>query len=286
MGATDAAVHPKRTCAVAAVSRRSSTPAFRFRSAPSGQSVPRHGSGTREPRCGQRSRLSRVECAARRSRARDGDVLRLRVRRDRLRRACAHDEEEYGRLRSDPTTFAVRPGHAKPDVEEVVASYAAYDVVRKKEGLPAPARTGDRRMTEQLTGREAQLALNEATFREANERVGAVARRLDIEQPIPFICECGRQGCTTVIRVRPERLRAGAFAPDILPLRAGARPWASALPSCRGARRQRHRREAQRRRRDRARDRPATLRTRLNARRAAFARRRARSGKPHRRPMG
>jgi hypothetical protein len=66
-------------------------------------------------------------------------------------------------------------------------------------------------MTEQLTGREAQLALNEATFREANERVGAVARRLDIEQPIPFICECGRQGCTTVIRVRPddyERVRS------------------------------------------------------------------------------
>jgi len=35
------------------------------------------------------------------------------------------------------TTFAVRPGHAKPDVEDVVASYPAYDVVRKKEGLPA-----------------------------------------------------------------------------------------------------------------------------------------------------
>jgi hypothetical protein len=62
-----------------------------------------------------------------------------------------------------------------------------------------------------MTRREAQLALNEATFREANERVGAVARRLDIDQPIPFICECGRQGCTTVIRVRPadyERARS------------------------------------------------------------------------------
>jgi len=66
-------------------------------------------------------------------------------------------------------------------------------------------------MTDQLTGREAQLALNEATFRGANERVGAVARRLDIDQPIPFICECGRQSCTTVIRVRPpdyERVRS------------------------------------------------------------------------------
>jgi len=45
--------------------------------------------------------------------------------------------DEYARVRSDPTTFAVRPGHVKPDVEEVVASYGAYDVVRKKEGLPA-----------------------------------------------------------------------------------------------------------------------------------------------------
>jgi hypothetical protein len=45
--------------------------------------------------------------------------------------------EDYGRLRGDPTTFAVRPGHAKPDVEDVVASYAGYEVVRKKAGLPA-----------------------------------------------------------------------------------------------------------------------------------------------------
>jgi len=43
----------------------------------------------------------------------------------------------YVRLRSDRTTFAIRPGHAKPDVKDVVASYPGYEVVRKKEGLPA-----------------------------------------------------------------------------------------------------------------------------------------------------
>src|ERR1041385_3359559 len=45
--------------------------------------------------------------------------------------------QDYGRLRSDPTAFPVRPGHATPDVEGVVASYATEDVVRKKDGLPA-----------------------------------------------------------------------------------------------------------------------------------------------------
>jgi len=62
-----------------------------------------------------------------------------------------------------------------------------------------------------LTSRAERLARNEATFREANERVEAVARRLGIEQPVPFICECGRESCTTVIRVSPtdyERVRS------------------------------------------------------------------------------
>ena len=62
-----------------------------------------------------------------------------------------------------------------------------------------------------LTSREERLARNEVAFREANERVGAVARRLDIEQPIPFICECGIPTCTAIIRVSPadyERVRA------------------------------------------------------------------------------
>ena len=45
--------------------------------------------------------------------------------------------DEYRRVRSDPTTFAIVHGHALPDVEDVIASYDRYDVVRQKPGVPA-----------------------------------------------------------------------------------------------------------------------------------------------------
>jgi len=67
-------------------------------------------------------------------------------------------------------------------------------------------------MTERAaTGDLERLARNEAAFREANERVGTTARRLGINRRIPFICECGRRDCTTIVRVFPadyERVRA------------------------------------------------------------------------------
>ena len=40
--------------------------------------------------------------------------------------------DEYRELRADPLTFAVTPGHAKEDVETVVAHGSGFDVVRKK----------------------------------------------------------------------------------------------------------------------------------------------------------
>jgi hypothetical protein len=61
------------------------------------------------------------------------------------------------------------------------------------------------------TTQAARLAENEARFRDANERVGATAARLELEQPVPFLCECGRSSCMTVIHVLPrdyERVRA------------------------------------------------------------------------------
>ena len=44
--------------------------------------------------------------------------------------------EAYEKLRSDPTQFAIVPGHEIPDVEEVVAREEGYDVVRKVDGVP------------------------------------------------------------------------------------------------------------------------------------------------------
>jgi hypothetical protein len=64
-----------------------------------------------------------------------------------------------------------------------------------------------------MTSQEERMARNETRFREANERVGATAKRLGVEEPLPFICECGREDCMQVVRVRPsdyERIRSVA----------------------------------------------------------------------------
>lgn len=38
---------------------------------------------------------------------------------------------QYEKLRGDPTTFAVKPGHELPDIEKVVEEHGHYLVVRK-----------------------------------------------------------------------------------------------------------------------------------------------------------
>jgi hypothetical protein len=59
-------------------------------------------------------------------------------------------------------------------------------------------------------------ALNEATFRDANEKLGRAARELlhdDDASPVPFVCECPRASCTEVVLLtlaEYEQVRAGA----------------------------------------------------------------------------
>lgn len=48
---------------------------------------------------------------------------------------------------------------------------------------------------------EERIATNNATFREANERISAAAGSYGIETPIPFICECSDPRCSEVIRL-------------------------------------------------------------------------------------
>jgi hypothetical protein len=43
---------------------------------------------------------------------------------------------EYEELRADPRRFAVYPGHAASDAEELVECRKGYDVVLKNEGAP------------------------------------------------------------------------------------------------------------------------------------------------------
>ena len=45
--------------------------------------------------------------------------------------------DAYRELRTDPTRFAVKPGHELPDVERVVERHEGYFVVQKDEGDPA-----------------------------------------------------------------------------------------------------------------------------------------------------
>lgn len=45
--------------------------------------------------------------------------------------------EAYEQIRADPALFAVIPGHEAPDIEYVVEKRNSYDVIRKREGIPA-----------------------------------------------------------------------------------------------------------------------------------------------------
>ena len=55
---------------------------------------------------------------------------------------------------------------------------------------------------------EEQVAKNDATFREANERVAATADGLMLEdEPVPFICECASTECFDIVRLRLDEYR-------------------------------------------------------------------------------
>lgn len=57
----------------------------------------------------------------------------------------------------------------------------------------------------------AQIALNETTFREVNE--GIEQGRRERDGLVPFVCECGVLGCTSVVRLtlqEYESVRAGS----------------------------------------------------------------------------
>jgi hypothetical protein len=66
----------------------------------------------------------------------------LRTGRDQLTILCECGNEtcaehievslsDYERIRAESTLFFVRPGHAKPEIEQVLEHHDGYDVVRK-----------------------------------------------------------------------------------------------------------------------------------------------------------
>ena len=53
--------------------------------------------------------------------------------------------------------------------------------------------------------REERIARNNATFRDANEHIGAAAGAYGIDSPVPFICECEDARCSEIVRLTLEQ---------------------------------------------------------------------------------
>jgi hypothetical protein len=49
-----------------------------------------------------------------------------------------------------------------------------------------------------------RIAQNDATFRNANERIGVAAGIYGAEMPVPFICECADAGCSEIVTIGLE----------------------------------------------------------------------------------
>ena len=58
-------------------------------------------------------------------------------------------------------------------------------------------------------GQQERIARNNAIFRDANEKIREKSIELDdpVER-IPFICECPREDCTTVVQLTPAEYEA------------------------------------------------------------------------------
>jgi hypothetical protein len=55
--------------------------------------------------------------------------------------------------------------------------------------------------------------MNDATFRQANERISERAEAADMTEKIPFLCECADESCNEIVRLSDaeyERIRRNA----------------------------------------------------------------------------
>jgi hypothetical protein len=52
-----------------------------------------------------------------------------------------------------------------------------------------------------MQSREQRIARNDATFRDANERIAEVASDYEGVEQVPFICECATESCTVIVKL-------------------------------------------------------------------------------------
>jgi hypothetical protein len=53
--------------------------------------------------------------------------------------------------------------------------------------------------------KEERIARNNATFRQANERISAIAAEYQADFRLPFVCECADATCREMLRLFPEQ---------------------------------------------------------------------------------
>jgi hypothetical protein len=53
-----------------------------------------------------------------------------------------------------------------------------------------------------------RIALNQSTFREANERIEAAADEMALVGLVPFICECPERSCVEIVRLALDSYEA------------------------------------------------------------------------------
>lgn len=72
-----------------------------------------------------------------------------------------------------------------------------------------------------MSSREERIGLNEAVFREVNERIEDLAERFDLKtQSLDLICECGDAACVERISMTPadyEQIRSEAHQFAVYP---------------------------------------------------------------------
>jgi hypothetical protein len=54
----------------------------------------------------------------------------------------------------------------------------------------------------------------EDVFREANERIAEKARELDLQQPVPFLCECSNKSCFVHMLLTDEQYEEARADPQ------------------------------------------------------------------------
>ena len=50
-----------------------------------------------------------------------------------------------------------------------------------------------------MADRDERVAANEATFRRANEEIRQAAAQIGVGDPMPFVCECHKEGCVEIL---------------------------------------------------------------------------------------